>query len=155
MGSISDAEPGSPHRCCAPMVRRLTGVDLSRRMLEKADARRLYDDLVEAEAGDFLDQADEKFDLVVAADVVIYFGDLAPLFARIARVMEPGGLFAFNAETAVAGYRVLPSGRFAQALDYIEAEAAPYFTTVETQMTTIRLEAAQPVEGVLVVLQRR
>ncbi|QAY96065.1 SAM-dependent methyltransferase [Methylovirgula ligni] len=138
-----------------PMVRRLTGVDLSRRMLEKADARRLYDDLVEAEAGDFLDQADEKFDLVVAADVVIYFGDLAPLFARIARVMEPGGLFAFNAETVEAGYRVLPSGRFAQALDYIEAVAAPYFTTVELQMTTIRLEAAQPVEGALVVLQRR
>ena len=138
-----------------PMVGRLTGVDLSRRMLEKADARRLYDDLVEAEAGDFLEHAAEKFDLVVAADVLVYFGDLAALFARIARVMEPGGLFAFNVETAEEGFRVLPSGRFAQALDHIEAVAAPYFTTVELQMTTIRLEAARPVEGALVVLQRR
>ncbi|MGP8231824.1 MAG: methyltransferase domain-containing protein [Methylovirgula sp.] len=143
---------------CAPLLRplagRLTGVDLSRGMLEKADARDLYDDLIEAEAGDFLDQASEKFDLVTAADFVIYFGDLAPLFERIARVMEPGGLLAFNAETAEAGFRVLPSGRFAQALDYIEAMAAPYFTAVELQMTTIRLEAAQPVEGALIVLQR-
>ncbi len=89
---------------CAPFLQqlgdRLTGVDLSRRMLEKASARALYSDLVEAEAGDFLDHSRDRFDLVVAADFVPYFGDLAILFEKTARVLKPGGLFAFNAETA-------------------------------------------------------
>lgn len=144
---------------CAPFLKqigdRLTGVDLSRRMLEKAGARALYDDLIEAEACDFLDHANTDFDLVVAADSAIYFGDLTALFERIARVLQPGGLFAFNAETTETGFRVLPSGRFAHAVSYIETIAARDFAVLEMQATTLRLEAAQPVEGVLIILQRR
>jgi predicted TPR repeat methyltransferase len=70
-------------------------------------------------------------------------------------VLEPGGLFAFNAETIEAGFRVLPSGRFAHAVSYIETIAAVDFTVLEMQATTLRLEAAQPVDGVLIILQRR
>lgn len=143
---------------CAPFLHqfgdRLTGVDLSRQMLEKASARGLYNDLIEAEAGDFLDHVTDRFDLVVAADVVIYFGDLTALFEKIARVLKPGGLFAFNAETAASGVCILPSGRFAHAISHIEAAAAGNFTVTDLQSTMIRLEAAKPVDGVLVILQR-
>ncbi len=143
---------------CAPFLRqlgaRLIGVDLSRRMLEKASARALYNDLIEAEAGDFLDNCTERFDLVVAADFLPYFGDLATLFEKIARVLKPGGLLAFNAETAERDFCILPSGRFAHATSYIDAAAAANFTCADLQQTMIRLEAAKPVDGVLVVLQR-
>jgi predicted TPR repeat methyltransferase len=143
---------------CAPFLHqlgdRLTGVDLSHRMLEKASARGLYSDLIEAEAGDFLDLCADRFDLVVAADFVIYFGDLATLFEKVARVLKPGGLFAFNTETAERNFRILPSGRFAHATDYIDAAAAAHFTRADLQHTTIRLEAAKPVDGVLAVLWR-
>jgi predicted TPR repeat methyltransferase len=143
---------------CAPFLHqigdRLTGVDLSRRMLEKASARALYSDLVEAEAGDFLDRATDRFDLVVAADFVPYFGDLAALFEKTARVLQPGGLFAFNAETAERDFCILPSGRFAHATSYIDAAAKANFKIADLQHTMIRLEAAKPVDGVLVVLRR-
>lgn len=37
-------------------------------------------------------------DLVVAADLLPYFGDLGDLFRAIAAVTRPGGLVAFNAD---------------------------------------------------------
>ena len=156
-GAILDLGCGTG--LCAPFLKqmgdRLTGVDLSRRMLEKAGARAIYDDLVEAEAGDFLDHVKARFDLVVASDSIIYFGDLTAIFEKIARVLEPGGLFAFNTEAAEAGFHVRPSGRFAHAASYVETVAARDFTVVEMQTAVLRLEAAQPLDGVLVLLQRR
>jgi len=145
---------------CAPLLSqigaRLTGVDLSRRMLEKAAGRALYDDLIEAEAGDFLDHATAQFDLVVAADFLLYFGDLSQIFDKIANVLEPGGILAFNVETtAAADFHILPSGRFAHAISYLEALVAENFEMMTVQTTTLRLEAAQPVAGALVLLQRR
>lgn len=144
---------------CAPFLHqlgdRLTGVDLSRRMLEKAEARQLYNDLIEAEASDFLGHTNQYFDLVLAADFVPYFGGLAALFEKIARVLGPNGLFAFNAETTTAAFSILPSGRFAHAISYIQVTASTNFTIVDLQRTMIRLEAAKPVDGVLFVLQRR
>lgn len=38
------------------------------------------------------------FDLVVAADLVPYFGDLSDLLGAIAAVTRPGGIIAFNAD---------------------------------------------------------
>ena len=134
----------------------LTGVDLSPRMLEKAAARQLYDRLVESEAGAFLADTHEKFDLVVAADLLVYFGDLAPFFRGVAAVLEPGGLFALSVEaTTEADFVGLPSGRFAHAAGYMEALSRADFVVVEEQGTTIRLEANRRVAGALMVLQRR
>ncbi|HKH81746.1 MAG TPA: methyltransferase domain-containing protein [Methylovirgula sp.] len=134
---------------------RLTGVDLSSRMLEKAAARELYDRLVESEVGRFLAQTKETFDLVLAADLFVYFGDLTGLLGEIARAMQQDGLLAFNVETTRADFAVLPSGRFAHAVAYIEAVSRSDFDILEIRETMIRLEANKPVAGVLVILQRR
>ena len=40
-----------------------------------------------------------SFISVLAADVFVYCGDLAPIAAAVARVMAPGGLFAFTVES--------------------------------------------------------
>ena len=92
---------------CGPLLRgcseRLVGVDLSRPMLDKAAARSLYDDLVCADIGEHLASPGEQHDLVVATDVFIYVGDLAPVFEALARRMPAGGLFAFSAEQTAAG----------------------------------------------------
>jgi SAM-dependent methyltransferase len=138
----------------SPLLRqigtRLTGIDLSPRMLEKAAERQLYDCLIESEVGAFLAQTNETFDLVIAADLLVYFGDLAPLLQGIAAVLEPGGLFALNVETTTrADFVGLPSGRFAHAAGYIEALSRADFVLVEKQETTIRLEANQPVAASL------
>ena len=99
----------------------LTGVDLSAAMLEKARARNLYSELADASIGEWLDKsAPESFDLILAADVLVYFGDLAPLFEKIARALDNGGLFAFTIElSAQNDFMLQPSGRYAHAVGYI------------------------------------
>ncbi|SEE55714.1 Predicted methyltransferase, contains TPR repeat [Rhizobiales bacterium GAS188] len=137
----------------------LTGVDLSPAMLEKASGRKLYDKLVEGEVLAYLSEAKETFDLVFAADLLVYFGKLEALVDAVARRLASGGLFAFSIETSAAGrgagYRLMPSGRFAHRLAYLESVSRDAFELVATQETKLRLEANRPVEGALVVLRRR
>ncbi len=78
----------------------VTGVDLSARMLAEAAKRGLYRALVKAEALAYLHEQPARHDLVFAADVLTYSGDLEPLFAAVARTLQAGGIFAANFETA-------------------------------------------------------
>ncbi len=134
----------------------LTGVDLSRGMLDEAAKRGAYAELVKAEAIDFLRSHPAGFDLVFAADLLIYFGDLGPFFESAARAARPGGLLVLSAETAeVDAFRLLPSGRFAHSDAYIERLAEPHFSVLAREVTTLRLEAARPAAGILMVLERR
>ncbi len=140
----------------AALGEKIVGVDLSGRMLYEAAKRQVYAELVQAEAIDFLAARPTAFDLVFAADVLIYFGDLAPLFAAVACALSPGGIFASSIETAAAeSYRVLSSGRFAHAPAYLESMAAQHFEILVNEKTTIRLEAGRPAEGLYLLLERR
>ncbi len=99
----------------------LTGVDLSPAMLDKARARNLYTTLAERSITDWLAQSQPAtFDLVLAADVLVYFGELAPLFESIARALDSGGLYAFSIElTDHDNFVLQPSGRYAHAVNYV------------------------------------
>ena len=137
-------------------AQRLVGVDLSPRMLEKAANRNLYDRLVEGDMIGFLEQSEERFDLLFAADALIYLGDLGVFLRAAARVTAPGALVAFNVETTEeATYALLPSGRFAHSVRALRAKAAPWFTMVEEQPAVLRTEANAPVMGSLILLERR
>ena len=81
-----------------PLAERLTGVDLSGRMLEKARALGVYDALLQSDVVDYLAASSEACDAVVAADVFIYVGVLDEVFRRLAERMPPGGVFAFTVE---------------------------------------------------------
>ena len=135
---------------------RLVGVDLSPRMLAKAVKRRAYDELVEADMIAFLEQTGESFDLVFVADALIYLGALGAFLGAAARVMPPGALLAFNVETTDAGpYALLPSGRFAHELSALRDAAAAWFSPCVEQKTVLRSEASTPVEGALILFERR
>ena len=136
--------------------RALTGVDLSPRMLEKARKIGCYETLVEAEVVAFLATGSDTFDLVIAADLLIYFGGLAPLFDGVARRLEPGGLWALSVETIDGGdYLHLPSGRFAHSLSYVEREATRSgLNVVRIEPTIIRLDANKPARGALLLLSK-
>jgi predicted TPR repeat methyltransferase len=135
---------------------RLVGVDLSPRMLAKARERKVYDSLVEADMIAFLEQTSERFDLVFAADAIIYLGELTAFFAAAARVTPPAGLVAFNIETTwEAPYLLLPSGRFAHAVAALQANAAPWFAVRTSEPAVLRIEANARVHGGLLVLERR
>jgi predicted TPR repeat methyltransferase len=139
-----------------PVARRLTGVDLSPKMLARAAERGVYDALVCEELTAFLARSGRSFDLIVAADVLVYFGELRSIFDAAAIALQPKGLFVFSTEANdSADHRILPSGRFAHAPAYVEAVAAGAFETRLARATTLRFEGRERVRGVVFVLQRR
>ncbi len=138
-----------------PFGSTLTGVDLSSGMLAEAAKRGGYTELVKAEAVAYLEATPNRFDLIFAADSLIYFGDLGPLLRAAAGAMVQGGLFAFSVEVAAGdGFTLQPSGRFAHSLDHLKA-AALDFVILEVAESNIRLEAGRPVPGLYVIMERR
>ena len=142
-----------------PLSRGLVGVDLSPRMLEMAERRGVYDELVRAELIDFLATRPGLFDAIVAADVLLYLGDLAPLFLQSARALRPGGLLALSTELLPEegheGFAVLPSGRFAHQTRYVLAMARKDFLLERCLETTLRLDARGRLTGNLFLFRRR
>jgi predicted TPR repeat methyltransferase len=135
---------------------RLVGVDLSPGMLAKAARRGVYDALIEAEMVGFLERTAERFDLVLAADALVYLGEVEAFFRAAARATVPGAILAFNIETTSRGpYRLLPCGRFAHSLRSVLAKAAPWFACRATRRAFQRIEAGRRVYGAMALLERR
>jgi predicted TPR repeat methyltransferase/Tfp pilus assembly protein PilF len=143
----------------------LTGIDLSPRMLAHARAKQLYSEL---RAGDIMtDMATypQRWPLIVAADVLCYFGALDVLFGQIHQSLEPDGWFIFSVEEVVEDHDgVVPDngnwalhsqGRYAHASDYVcEAACAAGLRVLHMDRLVLRHEAGAAVPGLLLVLQR-
>jgi predicted TPR repeat methyltransferase len=144
---------------CAPYLRpysqSLTGIDLSAKMLDKASERGLYDRLECADIGEFLAASTDNFDLIVAADVFVYFGDLAAIFSQVHSALRPAGYFCFSVEADEGGdFTLLPSNRYAHALPYLRRLAdSAGFVLVEAQAAPLRTENGVPVPGHALVLR--
>ena len=106
-------------------VDHLTGVDLAPGMIAKARQRGAYDELKVGDAVAMLTSEPRgTFDLIVAADALVYIGDLAPLFAAVGMALTPDGLFAFSVETCEGDeFRLEPTMRFAHGRLYVETKA--------------------------------
>ena len=139
-----------------PRASRLAGVDLSANMLEKARAKNLYDELDRADMVDYLAARRDAFDLIFAADSLIYLGDLVPLLEAAAGALVAGGSLAFTLEaTSRSPYELTTSGRFAHSPRATIAAAAPWFSLRASKRAFLRLEAHRRLYGALIVLERR
>jgi predicted TPR repeat methyltransferase len=138
-----------------PLARILTGVDLSEKMLDKARGRRLYDELECREIGEYLATQAARFQLVAAADVLVYFGDLAPLFGQVRQALVPGGWFCFSVEASMdADFALRASNRYAHSLSYLHRLAGAAGFAVQAEETaTLRTENGAPVAGYMLVLR--
>ena len=94
----------------APYARSLEGVDLSAKMLEKAQGRG-YDRLVKSELVAFLMEAPARYDLIVSADTLVYFGALEGVVAAASGALRPGGtlVFSLEEETEPDAYGFVPA----------------------------------------------
>jgi len=93
------------------------------------------------------------FDLIVAADVLVYFGSLDNLLRTFAEVSVPGAILVFScerttAEEAPLGWRLLPSGRFAHTKQHAQeaARKAGYKLVVYREIVP-RMEKGKEVQG--------
>lgn len=139
-----------------PMTGRLTGVDLSAPMLDKARALGVYDRLVQGDAAGFLRDDGSVYDLLVAADVFIYVGSLEPLFAA-ADVAMPHGTMCFSVELCPddADFRLQPSLRYAHSLAYLHRLAAAHrFEVLAMERAAVREDQKAQVAGLYVCLRR-
>jgi predicted TPR repeat methyltransferase len=145
-----------------PMVDRLAGVDLSPAMLALARRHGVYDRLVEAELHEHLAAETERHELIVATDVFIYIGSLEPVFASVARRLEPGGWFGFSCErldddspaATEPGWALRSSLRYAQSESHLLALAERHGLALGRRLQApLREENGQPVDGLYLVLQ--
>jgi predicted TPR repeat methyltransferase len=140
-----------------PFAKRLVGLDLAPRMLEEARKRNLYDTLEEADLLAWLPRQRAVFDLVAAADVLNYLGDLAPALAAIAGVLVPGGILAFSIEAGDPGtaYALGAGMRYRHDPAHVaRLAAAAGFVELAREDAVLREERDEPVRGVLLVLRR-
>ncbi|MBS0357788.1 MAG: tetratricopeptide repeat protein [Proteobacteria bacterium] len=98
----------------------LLGVDLSSKMLKIARDKKLYNRLFEQGIQEFLLENRDKFDLIIAADVFNYVGDLKEIFQEIKPRLTDSGLFIFSVEkTSQYPYLLETTARFSHHEKYI------------------------------------
>jgi len=134
-----------------PRAARLDGIDLSPAMIEKARARDIYDSL---RVGDVETALTDKYDLILAADTLVYLGDLATLFRAVAAGLAADGYFLFTTEAKAGnGFELGPKRRWRHSETYIRDEAAAAGLEVAGLVAASpRTEANQPVPGFAVAL---
>jgi predicted TPR repeat methyltransferase len=132
------------------------GVDLSAAMVSRAQASGRYRSVVQADLAAFLNSTDRHWDLVVAADVFIYVGALDEVFAGVARVLAPGGLFCFSVEEdSRAPFVLMPSLRYAHSQGSIINLAAQHgFNAPRCERGALREDQGVPTAGLYCWLRR-
>ncbi|MCE9524403.1 MAG: methyltransferase domain-containing protein [Alphaproteobacteria bacterium] len=130
-----------------PIARQLIGVDLSPRMIEKARALKIYDLLFEADVETLPAGASGPFDIAIAADVLVYLGDLGAVFASVAQRLKPGGLWLFTTERGDRlNFERGPKRRYRHSDSYLRDLAAAHgFDVASLIECATRYEAGEAV----------
>ena len=138
------------------LAARLDGVDLSPAMIEKARARGVYDKLTVADISTWLAEPGHRYDLIFAADTLVYLGELAPLFAAAAARLSPRGHFLFTVERKGGeGFDLGPKRRWRHSESYVRAGSRCAGLTLVGLMACVpRSEAQAPVDGLAVALAK-
>jgi predicted TPR repeat methyltransferase len=121
---------------CGPEIRnvasRIVGIDMSEHMLTEArrlldtNGQKIYDVLLHKEMHEFLSEAPaQSADIILSAGAFSFVGDLSEVYAHTARILRPGGLFAFTADPMLGeGFSFdSTAGRFCFSEQYLKAQA--------------------------------
>ncbi len=135
---------------------RLVGVDLASNMVELARKKKVFTTLHCADVCTTLAQY-HGCDLVIAGDLLPYFGDLTPLFTAVSQVLKPGGSWFFSFETTHnSDYHLGASARFMHDPNYIKKLATEWgFTVLDSQNVALRTQQQVFVSGHIFALQKQ
>ena len=95
----------------------------------------------------------QGFNLIAAADVLVYFGDLTNLFQTFANISLSNSKLIVSCELttleeAPLGYRLLPSGRFAHSKTHVVDVANKVgYSLIYYKEIVPRMEKGEPVQG--------
>jgi predicted TPR repeat methyltransferase len=141
----------------ADMAAAIDGVDLSPSMIAKAKSRDIYRELIVGDIETALAQLSSSYDLVLAADTVVYIGDLTVLIREVERKLSAGGYFLFTVEKKDGeGFELGPKRRWRHSEAYLRSIAADAGLDISGFVECVpRSEAGLPVDGFAVALSRR
>jgi predicted TPR repeat methyltransferase len=138
------------------MTARLDGIDLSPAMIAKACELGIYDELKVGDIETGLASFGRTYDLVLAADTVVYLGDLTPLLPHVAARLAPDGVFLFTVEKKDGeGFELGPKRRWRHSESYLRDAASHAGLDISgIVQCSPRMEAGVPVAGLAVALTR-
>ncbi|MDA9800896.1 tetratricopeptide repeat protein [Candidatus Pseudothioglobus singularis] len=126
----------------------LVGVDISENMVSEAKKLDIYDSLIIGDIIEKLNISQDKFDLLVALDVLIYIGDVQSTFKAVHGACKPDSLFVFSIEIQDENsYSLLKSSRYAHSDEYILDQINGLFDLVNSQNVRLRKEGENWIEG--------
>jgi predicted TPR repeat methyltransferase len=126
----------------------LKGIDISKNMISKAEMLGIYDKLIIGEIVEELSSLEEKFDLFVALDVLIYIGDIQSIFNIVSKRSDKEALFIFSVEIKDGeGFSLLKSARYGHSEKYIMEQASGIFELVHSINVRLRKEGNDWING--------
>ncbi|MDX8384981.1 MAG: tetratricopeptide repeat protein [Gallionella sp.] len=137
--------------------KRITGCDLAPRMIEESRKKNIYDELIVGDAIECLNRETAPYDLIVAADLLVYLGALDKLFEAISAHVTDNALLTFSVEPLGGDqdYQLLNSGRYAQSRAYVQRLAEQHQFKVEyVQPYPLRKEGDIWIDADIYVLKR-
>ncbi len=128
---------GSTALIHAPFVKHITGIDISRNMLEiaraKAETGEVKNVTFEQSSIDNVDATDAAYDAVMGHSILHLLENKEAVIAKIYRILKPGGVFVTSTAclggTMPALKVVLPIGRFFGLLPLVK-----FFTAEELEV---------------------
>jgi predicted TPR repeat methyltransferase len=136
------------------LATQLDGIDLSPAMIEQARSSGIYDGLAIGDIESGLTA--EAYELIIAADTLVYLGDLEAIMQSVARALRPDGFFLFTVEQKEGeGFELGPKRRWRHSESYLRTLAgANGLEVVGLLACNPRTEAGVPVEGLAVALRK-
>ncbi len=163
-GSMQVLDAGCGTGLCGdilkPYAKNLQGADISVPMLERAKKRNLYHGLTRTDLNQPATIPAGPFDLIVLADVLLYFGDLAPVLTPLVQRMKPGGWMLLTVEDGSdlpsPGYQLGASGRHKHSEAHVAQalNAAGLGKTKFEMRETLRHEFGMPIAGLAMAAQK-
>ncbi|HJW41465.1 MAG TPA: methyltransferase, partial [Rhizomicrobium sp.] len=140
----------------ADLTSAIDGIDLSPAMIARARDRKLYRNLAVGDLETGLGNGRADYDLVLAADTLVYLGDLTPTFTGVAHRLKPHGFFLFTVERSPhTDFELGPKRRWQHSEEYLRALAATARLDVAGAVACApRLELSVPVDGLALALQK-
>ncbi len=134
----------------------LTGIDISDKILKEAEQKSLYKRLIKNDILSFLETTKESFNLLIAADVFTYMGNLESLFKSCNKRCEAGGVLCFSVEESKGNsFTLKETGRFGHPLRYIEKLCSKTgWKLISVERSNLRKDKNEWISGFLFILQK-
>ena len=135
--------------------KKITGIDISSKMLEEAKKKNKYDNLIKKDFISYLKETKNKYDLFIASDVFIYTGNIDKTFNLVKKKSETESFFIFSVELCDGKkFKFLETGRFAHSDYYIKEKCEEnLFQLIDSEIINIRKQNDEWIEGQLYIVK--